>query len=289
MLLDNHSIMKKQLLIGLVFISFSLAAQSPWPRSKAGFFVQAAWQTIPTYNDIFESKNDLNIPLDREVSENTFQLYGEYGLSSGTTLTASLPVRFLKNGDYIPNNYASPETREGTLTGFGNASLGIRRAILEGTMRLTAALRLDFPSTIYDDATGLRAGYDAWTVQPTISTGMGLGRVYWFAYGGYGLRTGGFSHYVNAGGEVGLKAWKCWFIGFSELIYSLENGDVALPLHNRIKNLYVDKQGWWSLGAKSIFEANRFWGITASFAGAGWAQFVPKSPGISLGVYFKWD
>ncbi len=281
--------MKKQLLIGLVFISFSLAAQSPWPRSKAGFFVQAAWQTIPTYNDIFESKNDLNIPLDREVSENTFQLYGEYGLSSGTTLTASLPVRFLKNGDYIPNNYASPETREGTLTGFGNASLGIRRAILEGTMRLTAALRLDFPSTIYDDATGLRAGYDAWTVQPTISTGMGLGRVYWFAYGGYGLRTGGFSHYVNAGGEVGLKAWKCWFIGFSELIYSLENGDVALPLHNRIKNLYVDKQGWWSLGAKSIFEANRFWGITASFAGAGWAQFVPKSPGISLGVYFKWD
>ncbi|MDO8369094.1 MAG: hypothetical protein Q7T20_20020 [Saprospiraceae bacterium] len=41
--------MKKHLLFGMVLISFSLAAQSPWPRSKAGFFVQAAWQTIPTY------------------------------------------------------------------------------------------------------------------------------------------------------------------------------------------------------------------------------------------------
>ncbi|MBP6812371.1 MAG: hypothetical protein KA138_12670 [Saprospiraceae bacterium] len=281
--------MKKHLLFGLVFVTFSLAAQSPWPRSKAGFFVQAAWQTIPTYDAIFESKNDQNVPPDREVSENAFQLYGEYGLDSRTTMVASLPIRFLKNGDFIPDNYANPETLEGSLIGLGNASLGIRRAILGGKVRLTGTLRLDFPSTIYDDNTGLRAGYDAWTVQPSISTGMGFGKVYWFAYGGYGIRTGGFSHNVNAGGEVGIKAWKCWLVGFSELVYSLENGEVALPLHNRIKNLYVDKQGWWSIGGKGIFEANRFWGLTASFAGAGWAQFVPKSPGISLGAYFKWD
>ncbi|MFN0176606.1 MAG: hypothetical protein ACKVU0_18340 [Saprospiraceae bacterium] len=281
--------MKKHLLFGMVFVSFSLAAQSPWPRSKAGFFVQAAWQTIPTYGEVFESKNDLNVLPDREVSENTFQLYGEYGLDPHTTVVASLPIRFLENGDFIPNNYANPETLEGSLIGLGNASLGIRRAILEGNVRLTGTLRLDFPSTNYDDATGLRAGYDAWTVQPTLSTGMGLGKVYWFAYGGYGLRTGGFSHYVNAGGELGIKAWKFWLVGFSELVYSLENGEVVLPLHNRIKNLNVDKQGWWSIGGKVSFEANRYCGITASFAGAGWAQFVPKSPGISLGAYFKWD
>ncbi len=281
--------MKKQLLIVLAFASASLAAQSPWTRSKAGFFVQAAWQTIPTYTEIFESKNDLNYPLDREVTENTFQLYGEYGVDKKTTLVASVPLRMVKNGEYIPTHYATPETQKGTLTGLGNASLAVRRAILTGTIRLSGTLRLDFPSKIYDDRTGLRAGYDAWTLQPTLSAGIGLGPLYTFAYAGYGLRTGGYSHFVNAGGELGVKAWKFWFIGFSELVYSLENGDIALPLHNRIKNLYVDKQGWWSVGGKTIFEANRFWGLTASFGGAGWAQFVPKSPGISFGAYFKWD
>lgn len=280
--------MNKHLLFFLAFVSASLAAQSPWPRNKAGFFVQAAWQTIPTYDAVFEPKNGFAPPLDRELTESTFQLYAEYGLDRHTTLLTALPVRFLKNGDHTAN-FFTPETEEGSLTGLGNASIGVRRAILEGSLRLTGTLRLDFPASRYDDAKGLRTGYDAWTVQPTISTGMGLGNLYWFAYTGYGLRTGGYSHYLNAGGEVGLKAWKFWFVGFSELLYSLENGDVALPLRNRIQNIYVDRQGWWSLGAKTIFEVKRFWGITASFAGAGWAQFVPKSPGIGLGVYFKWD
>lgn len=281
--------MKQYLLVTLSFVYFSLAAQSPWPRSKAGFFVQAAWQTIPTYNQIFESLNIPNIPLDREVTEHTFQLYGEYGLSPRTTLIAALPVRFLKNGEFISYNFSVPQTPEGTLTGLGNASIGVRRAILESELRLTGTLRLDFPSKRYDDLTGLRVGYNAWNLQPSVSIGMGFREIYWFGYAGYGLRSGGYSHYMNAGVELGIKLGRFHLAGFSEVVYSLENGDVVLPLRNRIKNLYVDNQSWLSFGAKSIFEANRFWGFNASFAGASWAQFVPDSQAISLGAYFKWD
>jgi len=279
--------MKQLLLLGLALVSFSLAAQSPWPRSKAAFFVQAAWQTIPTYNKVFESLNDLTIQPDREVTENTFQLYGEYGLTARNTLIASLPFRSMHSGDFIPNRFAVPETAEGTLSGLGNASLGLRSAILTGKLKLTGTLRFDFPTSNYDDATGLRTGFNTWTIQPTFSTGIGLRRWYWFTYAGYGLRTRGYSHFVNTGGETGIKIRKLWLIGFTELVYSLENGSISLPIPNRIKNSFVDRQGWWSLGAKTIFEATAHWGITASFGGAGWAQFVPRSPGISLGVYFK--
>lgn len=279
--------MKQLLLLGLALVSFSLAAQSPWPRSKAGFFVQAAWQTIPTYDAVFESLNDLTIQPDREITENTFQLYGEYGLTRRNTLFASLPVRSLKSGDFIPQHFEMPEMAEGHIRGLGNASLGLRSAILTGKLRLTGTLRFDLPTQRYDEAIGLRTGYNTWSIQPMLSTGMGLGRWYWFTHAGYGFRTRGYSDVINAGGEIGLKAWKFWLVGFTELVYSMENGHVSLPIRNRIKNSFVDRQGWWSLGAKTIFEANAHWGLTASFAGAGWAQFVPKSPGISLGVYFK--
>lgn len=277
------------LLFSLLLFPLLLPAQSPWPRSKAGLYAQAAWQFIPTYAEIFESKNDPKTPLDREVTEAAFQFYGEYGLDRGTTLTLALPVRFLRSGDFIPSHFQTPETSEGNIVGLGNVSLGIRRAILEGNVRLTGTVRLELPTQRYDDATGLRTGYNTWTVLPMLSTGMGLGKVYWFAYAGCGLRTGGYSYFLQTGAEAGVRVGKIWLIGFSELVYSLENGDVQLPLRNRIKNLYVDKQGYWSFGAKTIFEFNRFFGANFSAAGASWGQFVPKQPAFSLGAYFKWD
>ncbi len=273
----------------VLFFPFSVQAQSPWPRSKAGFYVQAAWNFIPAYDEVFEGKNVATPLLDREVAEHSFQLYGEYGLTRRTTLVAAVPVRFLRSGDFIPSNYGIPETREGNLTGLGNVSLGVRQAICEGLLRLTGTLRVDLPTQRYDDATGLRTGYNAWTVLPLLGTGMGRRRAYWFVYGGYGLRSNDYSHFLNGGAEAGWHLKKLWLIGFSEVVYALENGNIQLPLHNRIKSLYVNNQGYWSLGLKTIFELNRFWGITASAAGAGWGQYVPKRPGFGLGTYFKWD
>jgi hypothetical protein len=278
---------KHTILFILLTCSLGLAAQSPWTRSKNGFFIQAAYQTIPTYNAVFTPETSVTPVPDRELSETAVQLYAEYGLDRKTTLTAALPYRMLKNGDFIPGTFAVPETQEGSLNGPGNISLGIKRAILEKQFRLSAALRADLPTADYDDATGLRSGYDALTIVPSMSAGMGFGKVYWLAYTGVGFRNNDYSHFLNLGGEAGVKIWKCWLVGFTELVSPFKNGDVALPLRNRITNLYVDRQGWWSLGAKTIIELTPSVGLTASFGGAGWAQYVPKSPGISAGVYWK--
>ena len=68
------------------------SAQSPWARSKAGFYAQASYQTIPAYGTLFGKNSSEDIEMEREVSENTFQLYGEYGLSRKTTLVAALAM-----------------------------------------------------------------------------------------------------------------------------------------------------------------------------------------------------
>lgn len=270
-----------------ILASLFLSAQSPWTRSKAGFYAQAAWHFIPAYESLY-SPVLTNQPLDRELSEGTFQLYGEYGITRKTTVIASVPIRFLKAGDFL-ENFATPETAQGTLTGLGNVSLGLRQAILTGKVRLTASLRIDIPVDNYDDATGLSAGYNALTALPMLSTGMGLGRGYWFAYAGYGLRTNEFNHFLDIGAEAGYRIKKVWLIGFSEWMHPLENGSVELPFHNRLTGLYVNDQGWLSLGVKGIFEFNRFWGVVVSAAGAADGQWVPKRPGFGFGTYFKWD
>jgi len=264
-----------------------IAAQSPWVQTKAGFYAQAAWHFIPAYKTLF-GPDGADKPLDRRLSEGTFQLYGEYGVTEKTTVIATLPLRFMKAGEFL-QNFATPETAAGSLAGFGNISLGIRHQLINKRIPLSASLRVDLPTGRYDDATGLRTGYHALTVLPMLSTGIGLGWGYGFVYGGYGYRSNDYSHFLDFGVEAGLKIGKAWLIGFSEWVHPLKNGDIQLPLHNRLTGLYVNDQSYWSIGLKGSYSLTRFVGIVVSAAGAAQAENVPKSPGLGVAVYFKWE
>jgi hypothetical protein len=283
---------KKQLIWGLLFVSFSLAAQSPWPRSKAGFFVQASWNFIPTYTTLFGK--DADLIMEREVTERNLQLYGEYGLGKKTTLVAALPFVFNNlgaiNPDYdLMNGAISVSSDSGTVTGLGNASLALRHQFIQDKWMLSGTLKVAFPAKANAEVAELARGYDAVTVLPMLSTGMGLGDYYWFAYGGYGYRSNRYSHFLNFGGELGIHFGKLWLSGFSETIWPLENGSRRLPAFDELTGLYINDQGWISIGLKAAWEITPSLGINVSGAGAAWAQYVPKSPGIGLGVYYKMD
>lgn len=273
----------------MAFTTFSLAAQSPWSRSKAGFFVQASWQTIPTYNTLFGPEGK-DIILERAVSERAVQCYAEYGLSRKTTLIGSLPYVFNRRGASNPESpfvYAREDS--GSIAGIGNTSLALRHQFLSGKLALAGTLKAGFPALTRYKSPGLRTGYNALTILPMVNAGMGFEHLYWFAYGGYGYRSSGYSHFINAGAEIGLHFAQFWIVGFSDTVYPLENGSVTLPHQRVLTGLYVNDQGWVSIGFKAIWEINRFAGLNLSYAGAAWAQNVPKSPGISLGAYFKWE
>lgn len=278
------------LLLILCLFSGVLSAQSPWTRSKAGFYMQGAWQTIPEYATLFGEDGESGTELARKVSENAFQLYGEYGISPKTTVIASIPVVFNKRGALNPDfPHTFGRLDSGSIAGLGNVYLGVKRQILVKKVALAGTLRVGLPASEGQSNTGLKTGFDAFTILPSLSAGMGLGRYYWFVYGGYGIRTNEYSHFVNAGAEVGCRLWKIWLIGFSDCLVSLENGPRRLPLSDVSSGLYLNDQGWLSFGLKGIVEFNRFWGINLSGTGAFWGQNVPQRPAFSLGAYFKWD
>ena len=70
--------MKKIVIIGLFIFSIHSNAQSPWTQKKGKFYTQLSFTTIPSYNTIYGNP-DYVIP--RKVSDNTIQMYGEYGVS----------------------------------------------------------------------------------------------------------------------------------------------------------------------------------------------------------------
>ncbi|MFN0015351.1 MAG: hypothetical protein ACKVU2_12460, partial [Saprospiraceae bacterium] len=212
--------MKHTLLLGLLAIApVFLSAQSPWARSKAGIYAQLSFQTIPTYGALF-GKDGEDIEMVRLVSESAVQFYGEYGITARTTAVVSLPYRFNKRGADNPNQMLSfAQVDTGTISGLGNASLAIRHQILTGgPVALAGTLRVDLPAGAGQPTAGLRTGFEALTIQPTLSVGMGFGKFYWFAYGGYAVRTNDYSHFVNGGAEAGAALGPIWVSAFTDLV-----------------------------------------------------------------------
>ena len=282
--------MKKGLCFLLLALPCILLAQSPWARNKAGFYAQAGYNFIPTYATLFGA-DGTEIVLDHEVSERQIQLYGEYGVTKKSTIICSLPIVFNARGASNPASpflYAVEDS--GSIAGLGNVTVALRHQFLHGKVALAGTLRVGFPAGApYQPSTDLRTGYDAFTLLPMVNVGMGFRKSYGFLYGGYGYRSNQYSHFLQFGIETGKQVGKFWLIGFSDMVYSLENGSRALAGIDVLTGLYSNDQGWVSLGAKAIWEMNRFVGISLSGAGAIWARHVPKSPGIGAAVYFKWD
>lgn len=267
----------------------TLRAQSPWTRSKAGFYVQAAWQFIPTYDAIFDQEAPNNTrSLDRKITENAVQLYGEYGISRKTTLWIAVPYRMLKSGDNTAD-VSQPRVQSGSLNGLGNISLAVRQNFISKKLAFSGQLRLDMPNRRFDQPTGLSTGYDALTLLTTLSVGQGYGKFYWYAYGGWGGRGSWKNNFIDVGAEAGIKAGKIWFIAFSELWQNTGSETYMVPPTNEVSALFLPDQSYWSFGAKGIVEINRFWGVVATGAGAFQGDLVPQRPAFSLGAFFKWD
>ena len=271
----------------LLFAGFSMQAQSPWTRSKAGFYTQLAYNAIPRYDELFGDIDGGNgRQLEREISEGTLQFYGEYGLGRKTTVLFSAPLRFLKSGNLTGQNSTLVS---GNCVHFGNISLAARHRFLDKNVAISGQLRLDLPTSRYDDDLGLRGGYDAITVLPMLSMGKGYRRSYWFGYGGFGYRSGGYSDFLQFGIEAGWEVKKLYLIGFSEYLRPLENGEVQLTQNNLKTGMYVDNQGFWSVGGKLIYQQNRFYGFGLHFASVVEAYNLPRKPALGVMAYFKWD
>jgi hypothetical protein len=281
---------RKIALLGLLAIgATALSAQSPWTRSKGGYYAQAAYHFIPTYAGLFGSDDTQDTrPIDREISEQTLQLYGEYGVGNSTTVMASIPFRMMRSGAFL-NNTAMPGTTEGSLNSLGNVSLGLRQKFVSGKVLFSGTLQVDLPTGSYDDSTGLRTDYDATTILPTLNVGTSWGKSFGYAYAGYGYRSNEYSHFFKAGLEAGTRLGPVLVIAFSDFVVPFENGSINLPVANEFTGLYVDNQGWVSIGLKGIYEINKHLGVFVSGAGAFWGQSVPQNPGIGIGLFSKMD
>ncbi len=274
-------------LIVLIF-GVSLQAQSPWTQEQGSGFGQFSLISIPPYNTFFDNMIDGGRVSERRYSEIITQIYAEYGILGKTTLVLDAPFKILSAGE-LENAPILP-TEAGTLAALGNIRLGIRQNILDDGLQLTAQLMAELPTGRYDDATGLRTGFDALTLLPMLSVGGGFGKSYVYGYGGVGFRTNEYSTIWNTGFEAGFNASEqFWAMIFFDVMQSLENGNRIDPPNNLESGFYVNNQSWASLGLKLLYNFNDNIGLSFSTTLSAFAgNQVAESPSLAIGVFTEW-
>ncbi|XRE43241.1 hypothetical protein ACIVBQ_001445 [Tenacibaculum discolor] len=279
----------KQLVIPVLFlITLNVFSQSPWTKNKNEGYIQASFTSIGSYDKIYGNPD---YKPQREITDNTLQLYGEYGVTDKTTLFANVPLKMVKTGDFTQDMsviFPSFTIDEASETLLGNIQLGIKHNFSNNKWLLSGQLSIEANTSTYKENSGLRSGYDAWTFTPLFLTGRGFGSWYIQAFTGFDIRTNDYSSNYKLGGEIGYKAlnW-LWIAGFLDGVASLKNGDVVLPQENLATGLYVNNQSYAAFGFKFIGEFNKSFGVNVGFGGAFAGRNVAKAPALSFGLYHK--
>ncbi len=276
--------MKNSITFLMLVFCTSIFAQSPWTKKKGEVYTQLSYTAIANYTSLFGNPD---YDTEREVTDNTVQLYGEYGITDKTTLLVNLPIKLLKTGSLTTesNSFITTEESKSTL---GNIELGVKHNFYNKKWLVSGQVNIEANTGSYEEDSGIRSGYDAWTVTPLLSVGRGFDGLFVQGFVGANFRTNEYSSNFKIGAEVGKKMLKrFWLIGFVDIVKSLENGDVILPVPNWATGLYVNDQEYGAYGLKVIGEITPKMGALAGFGGAFFGNNVAKKAAVNIGVYYK--
>ncbi|PQB03027.1 hypothetical protein BST83_16960 [Polaribacter filamentus] len=269
-----------------LLIGFSAFSQSPWTQEKGKFYTQLSFTTIPSYNELF---GDPDYTISGKITDNTMQLYGEYGLSDNSTLIVNIPYKLIHHKELVNPCLVAPcpeySNKENSL---GNIEIGLKHNFYKKTWILSGQFSMETNTASFDENSGIRTGYDALTFSPLFLVGKSFGKSYLQTYIGTKLRTNNYSSNFKIGGEYGGKISKSiWLTGFLDIEKSFKNGNIVLPTSNLASGLYVNDQEYGVLGIKAIGEFSDNFGVTASLPAAFFGNNVAKQVALSFGIYKK--
>lgn len=279
--------MRLPILVVLSTCLTSTMAQSPWVAEKGKGYTQIGYTNIGPYSDLFLSDGS-SYPLSNEITDQTIQVYGEYGIGTGSSIIASLPVKKLKSGkSLIPSTPISAGS--GDLTTLGNIQVALRHNFISNKIVFSGQLLAELPTAGYDESTGLRGGLNALSIVPTLSAGFSKSKFYEYISAGAAIRSNDYSSEWRLSGEIGYQIInRVYIIGVIDIVQNFENGNVAESTSQLGTGLYLNNQSYFAYGLKGIVGFTDNIGLSGAFYGAGSGNLVAKSPSINFGIYYKW-
>lgn len=277
--------MKQIVKLLILLVSISAFSQGPWTQEKGKFYTQFSYSTIPSYDTLF---GDPEYVINGNITDNTFQFYGEYGISDKTTLIVNLPLKSISFNQNVMCVTTPCNPIKHKETALGNLEIGIKHNFYKKDWLFSSQFSVEANTSSFYIDSGIRTGYNAYTFTPLFIAGKSFNKAYLQTFIGSKIRTNNYSSNFKVGGEYGRKVSKnLWLVGFLDIEKSFNNGNVVLTGSNIGTGLYVNDQEYGVVGVKAIGEFSDNFGMTASLPAAFFGNNVAKQVALSVGIYKK--
>ncbi len=260
--------------------------QQAWTRAKGGYYVQVGGSYLQA-NSLLNGTAEA-IPLNRDVTDITVQAYGEYGLTKKITLSAQLPLKLLS----VKNTIGQPALQDGSLTALSNIVAAATANLYNKKGYVVSGKTfVSLPTATFQSETGLRSGFDALSVAPSIMAGIGRNKFFSSAELGYVFRTNGYSDRLFGAWQIGK------FLGKKKRLLTM----LGVEYMNSLKKesfedgtsattgLYLDQQSYLSPNLKLGFKATpkvMLWFSVGGGLGSV-TRRIAASPGLSFSVSYQ--
>jgi hypothetical protein len=263
-------------------------AQQAWTKEKGKFYSQIGASFL-TYNALLNEGKEFT-PLNRTISDRTLQGYVEYGITNRLMVSAQLPFKMTSVRDVGNANIG----QNGSLAGFSNIQTALTANLLnKNGISISAKGEIDFPTAQFNIQTGLRTGFDATTVSPSLLVGYGHAKFFTSAEVGYALRNNAYSNRTFAAAQLGAsvgKNKKFMAIFGAEYMQSANNGTHD-DASSAFTGLYLDKQSYLAYHLKLAYKITpkmKVWLATGTGLGS-LNKYVAATPSYSLSISYQND
>jgi hypothetical protein len=275
------------LIINVLSNNISLAQQA-WTKEKGKFYSQIGTSFL-SYDALLNEGKDF-IPINRTVSDVTIQGYAEYGITDRFMVSAQLPLKTTSVSNVGNANIG----KDGSLTGLSNIQAALTANLFKKNGFVASAKgTIDFPTARFDIKTGLRTGFDATTIAPSLLVGYGHTKFFTSAEMGYAIRNNGYSNRTFAAAQVGTSFGKNknFITIFGAEYMQSSNKGTYDDASSAFTGLYLDKQSYMAYHLKLAYKITpkiKVWLAT----GTGLSSLnrnVAATPSYSLSISYQND
>lgn len=279
--------MRTLFFLTLILITQFCLAQA-WTKKKGAGYQQIGVSYIKN-NRIYNREGN-EFQLNRAVSDITISEYVEYGFTDKFTLSASIPFKVestsseIYEGGYLPDTLSA-----GSLIGMSNTSFSIVYGLKqEGNWVASIKLKTDLATAQYNHTLGLRTGYDALGIVPSVLFGKSKNNNFVTIELGVNYRSNNYSTQLFSSAQIGTKIKdKLFTILVLDYLNSLQNG--SYKDENSIHTgLYMNDIEWTAFTLKLGYLLTNKIIVWTALGGGVSGHAVARAPSFSFALSYEW-
>jgi hypothetical protein len=281
-------IQRISLISSLLFLFVSLNAQV-WTLPKNSVYTNIGW-TGYTYSDKFDETGEIQ-PLSFDVTDNTIQLFAQYGITDKLTLQTSIPFKIISKTDYVafglPPEPTSLYYSLDTIKYFGNIELGGIYKIFDGKPMVSVSLMASLNSTDRNYISGLQTGFNSNAIKPGAGVMWSFNKAWLQYYLGAEIRDNNYAMALISNLEYGFKFGDGFYLAAQAYMRFPEPGENDCDCTTTLTAMYNSNQTYMGLGLKGGYSYKAF-GINAGLNTAFFAKNAPAQIAPSISLQYKY-